>query len=53
MRACSVAPSITEITVTFGARISKQHVEYKEEWQAFENAVVDEINRIQTRVASY
>ena len=45
VRACSVAPSITEITKLHLALAlgQSQQVEYKEEWQAFENAVVDEI----------
>ena len=44
-RACSVAPSITEITKLHLALAlgQSQQVEYEEEWQAFENAVVDEI----------
>ena len=45
VRACSVAPSITEITKLHLALAlgQSQQVEYEEEWQAFENAVVDEI----------
>ena len=45
LRACSIAPSITEITKLHLALVlgQSQQIEHQKQWRAFETAVVDEI----------